>query len=368
MNKQISKDFKYWMRPLLRDYYNSRIEQLKSAIDEVIPGYPTQELLKTALGEDYFQIAQEYFNNALYKPMGHYIKLRGKLFRPLICCMFIEAYGKDPDQFKEIIAMSEIIHSCSLILDDIADASQLRRGKPCSHMVYGIPRAANGSSAMTFYVFRLLQSDLCPIGIKEKTRLYEILIREHYVTSIGSALDLGWARDKVNAVPEDQYIQHVLFRSCSYTYRHAALLGAVAAGAGDKDQNIISRYSSLIGLAFQLIDDILNLKPELNSWGKIPAEDITEGKRSLLFLYAYKKANGSDRTRLSEIIDGKVTDNEILGEAINILDRYGSFKYASEKAENFVKEAIDLIQGAGVGDEYKSLFSEYASYVTERKI
>lgn len=361
-------DFQFWMRPSLRKYYTSRIDFLKESILEIVPEYLTPNILRIAFGHENYSFDLERLHEALYKPMRQYIKVSGKLFRPLICCIFIEGYGKNPDQFKSILAISEIIHSCSLILDDIADSSQLRRGSPCSHLIYGIPRAANASSAMTFFTFRILQSDLLKLDNKLKIKLYEALLWEHYITSVGSALDLGWTKERINEIHEDEYIQHILFRSSSYTYRHAARIGAIAGGADETDLKSIFQYSSMIGVAFQFIDDILNLKPESEYWGKTIGEDITEGKRSPLVLHTIREASVSDRTRLVKILDSKETDPSILQEAVNILEKYDSFDVVREKANFFVEKACINIQKTKLSDEYKELLVDLGWYVVERKI
>jgi geranylgeranyl pyrophosphate synthase len=361
-------DFRFWMRPALKSYYTSKIDFLKESILEIVPKHLTIDILRTAMGHQDYSFDIERLNEALYKPMCQYIKVSGKLFRPLISCIFIEGYGKKSDQFKNILAISEIIHSCSLILDDIADSSQLRRGNPCSHLIYGIPQAANASSAMTFFTFRLLQSDLLVLNNKQKIQLYEALLWEHYITSVGSALDLGWTREKIYEINEDEYIQHILFRSSSYTYRHAARLGAIVGEADDSDLKSIFQYGSMIGVAFQFIDDILNLKPGSDNWGKVLGEDITEGKRSPLVLHTIKEASASDRTRLLKILDSKETDPLILLEAISILEKYDAFNVVKKKADLFAEKACTDILKTKLSDEYKEILVDLAWYVVERKI
>lgn len=368
MKQTSKKDFKDWMRPNLRAYYKEKINFLHNVIDEIIPDNITTEILQIALGENYHDLNLERINEDVYHPMKQYLKVKGKLFRPLICCLIIEGYGKNPDNYKPILAISEIIHSCSLMLDDIADASLLRRGKPCAHQIYGISRTANASSAMTFLTFRLLQSKRLILDTTQKLRIYDALLWEHYITSVGSALDLGWTKERRNEIPDDEYIQHILFRSCSYTYRHAARIGAIVAGADKSDLKAIFQFSSLIGVAFQFIDDILNVKPGLDSWGKTVAEDITEGKRSLLVLHTLNKATDVDRLNLLSILDGKIKDPVILQEAVGIMKKYGAFEVLQKRAENFINQACHWIQKTKISNEYKSLLEDYAYYVIERKI
>jgi geranylgeranyl pyrophosphate synthase len=368
LNHYTRENFKYWMRPSLKKYYDSKLDFLKDSILQIVPEYLTSDIIRIAFGNESHLFDLGRLDEALYRPMRQYIKVSGKLFRPMISCIFIEGYGKDPGKFKAILAISEIIHSCSLILDDIADSSLLRRGSPCSHLVYGIPRAANASSLMTFFTFRILQSDLLIIDTKLKIKLYETLLWEHYITSVGSALDLGWTKERIYEINEDEYIQHILFRSSSYTYRHAARIGAITGGADDVDLNYIFQYSSMIGVAFQFIDDILNLKPESEYWGKTIGEDITEGKRSPLVLHTIKEASVPDRTSLLNILDGKVTDPSILKEAVTIMEKYDAFNIVRQKANLFVEKACKNIQKTKLPDDYKELLVDLAWYVVERKI
>lgn len=358
--------FTDYMRPGLRDYYLARIGSLQMALLETIPPDMNGDILRIALGNDAGPLTPEMLNEPVYHPMRHYLKVRGKLFRPLICGLFMEAYGKNPAQYKPVLAMAEIIHSSSLILDDIADSSLLRRGEPCSHRVYGIPRAANASSAMTFFVYKMIRE--LPLNTDTKIRLYDMLLWEHYVTGIGSALDLGWVKDEIMEIPDDQYIQHILYRSCSYTYRHAARLGAIVAGADNAQMQHIIRYSSLIGVAFQFMDDIFNLKPASPDWGKTTGEDITEGKRSPIVLHTLKHANEADRQKLILMLKSSITDSGEIQQCIDLMDKYSAFEVTREKARAFVEEGCACVDKLKISGEYKNLIKEFGWYVVERKV
>ena len=362
------EDFRDWMRPALREYYSGKIGYLRKTIYEIVPPDFENNVIELIDGDKVNVFDPPEVSKSITKPMRQYLLVSGKLFRPLLTCMIMEGYGNNPNQFKPLLALSEIIHSSSLMLDDIADSSLLRRGQPCSHILYNIPRSANASSAMTFYGMHLVGSDKIPLDLHSRLELYKALLWEHYVTCIGSALDLGWTKDKRNSIPEDEYIQHILFRSSSYTYRHAARIGAIAACADEEDLHYIFRYSSFLGVAFQLIDDILNLKPASLSWGKTVAEDIMEGKRSLLVLHAIGEASGPDRSRLLEILDGRHTEHEILQEAIDIMEKTGAFQFVRDKAEMYIKKACDNIKRIKVSGYYRNLLIEFARYVIERKL
>ena len=222
--------------------------------------------------------------------------------------------------------------------------------------------------AATFYAFSLINDPSMPLSISERLKLYEILYWEHYGCSIGTALDLGWSKLKLTEIDQDQYIQHIIYRSCAYTYRVAARTGALAGGANEKEQEAIFNYSTKIGIAFQFIDDILNLEPETDAWGKTIGEDITEGKRSPLVLHTLKMADQNNRNRLLEILDSKTTDRAILQEAITILKNHNAFDQVRKDAKQYIISACEEVDKLSIADYYKNLLCDFAEYVLERKV
>jgi geranylgeranyl pyrophosphate synthase len=222
--------------------------------------------------------------------------------------------------------------------------------------------------AATFYAFSLINNESMPLTDSDRLKLYEILYWEHYGCSIGTALDLGWSKAKLTEIDGDQYIQHIVYRSCAYTYRVAARIGALAGGAGERDMETIFNYSTQIGIAFQFIDDILNLVPETESWGKTIGEDITEGKRSPLILHTLKTATEKEQTRLLEILDSKTVDQKAIHEAISILKRNQAFTQIRKEAKQYIESACMEVDKLTISDYYKSLLKDFAMYVLERKI
>jgi len=181
-------------------------------------------------------------------------------------------------------------------------------------------------------------------------------------------LDFGWSIIKKENITKDHYIQHVLMRSSAYTYRHATQISGIVAGASDKDLKHIFDYGSYLGLAFQLIDDIFNLRPRHKSWGKVIAEDLTEGKRSLLMLYTLDKANDKDKRRFIKILDSHTENEKVLIEAIEIIEKYRIFERVEKEARDYVESAINCIRKTNISKDYISLLIEFANYVTDRKI
>lgn len=362
------QDFRNWMKPRLRDYYVRKRQFAAKAIQELIPEEFQATWFDHTLGNTAKGLSGDFLDESIYQPLTHYLKARGKLLRPVLCCMLLEGYGKSPDEFKPILVAPEIIHSASLVLDDIVDNSYTRRNQPCAHRVYGIPRAGNASILMTLFAHKLLESNLMPLKPEVRTRIIEAIHYEHFVCGLGTAIDIGWSIERRLDYSFDEYIQHVYMRSSAYTYRHAARISSIAAGANKEDLKYIFDYSSYLGVAFQLIDDIFNLRPEMNSWGKVVSEDLTEGKRSLLVFYTLKKAARQDRDRLMEILDAHTENPDTLQEAVGIMEKYDVFERVRKKATQYIEKAIDCILMTDITNDYKLLLTEFAQYVVDRKI
>lgn len=362
-------DFRDDMRPAFRLYYEKNIGAVQEALHHVLPDTQIREFPNGRNMPDAgFILSSKIAKDALYRPMKQYLKTNGKLFRPILCNMILEAYNKDPLQFRPILAIPEMIHCSSLVLDDIVDNSILRRGAPCSHHIHGISLAGNGSLAATFFAFSLVDDKTMPLSDHTRLKLYEMLYWEHYGCSIGTALDLEWSNLKLTAIDHDQYIQHIVYRSCAYTYRVAAGAGCIASGASAIDQEALFNYGTLTGIAFQFIDDILNLKPGTPSWGKTIGEDITAGKRSPLVLHTIKVANRRDKKRLLRILDSKCQDETLLQEAIAIMDSCNAFDEIRSQADRYITSACDEVDKLSISADYKSLLRDFAFYIVERRV
>lgn len=357
------------MRPPLQSYFQEKIDIIQDSVLSLFPeDNHDDNWFKFFLNDKHFSCEHDVTSAAMYKPMRQYLKAKGKLFRPMLGWMILEGYNKDPQQFKPILLISELIHCSSLILDDIVDRSLLRRSEPCSHIIHGITLAGNGSIAATFYAFNLINHSSMPLTESAKLKLYNALFWEHYGCSLGTALDLGWSKSQLTEIDHEQYIQHIVYRSCAYTYRVALRVAAIAAGVSPQDQEALFNYGTYTGIAFQFIDDILNLKPQTSSWGKTVGEDITEGKRSPLILHTLKAANSKDKKRLLKILDSKTRDESEIQEAISILDKHDAFSKIQTDANQYIELASAEVEKLSIETTYKTLLKDFAVYVIERKI
>jgi geranylgeranyl pyrophosphate synthase len=363
-----SDDFTAAMAPIFAEHYKMRLPFLRRAVASVLPGKSNDEWLCKMIGKPHYDWHHNVVTRAILVPMRSYLSRTGKLFRPYLVSLCLEAYGLDTERYQKVIGLAEIIHSASLMADDIADSSDLRRGSPTAHREFGLPIAGISSFSMfnmSSQVFREKELNL-PNDII--LRLNRELAWEHFVTGLGTAIDLGWSRANPTDIVLESYFDHILYRSCSYTYRMPIKLGALVAQVPEEDYSILVEFGQLTGLAFQLVDDILNVAPKHSTWGKEVGEDITAGKRSLLVLTTFERANGRDRSRLLEILDSKTKSVSELQEAVQLMKKYDVFEDSLKKAQEFIDILLPKIDLLSIAPQYKSLLRAFSEYVVYRRI
>jgi geranylgeranyl pyrophosphate synthase len=356
------------MEPLFADHYKNSLPFLKQAVDSVLPVHSSDLWLSKIVGKPRFEWNHEVITDVILKPMHSYIHRTGKLFRPYLVNLCLEAYNVDKEFHKEIIGLSEIIHSASLMADDITDNSEMRRGQMTAHCEFGLPIAGLSCASMFNlgnYLLTREESNLPP-GVV--SRLLRELVWEHFVTGLGTGIDLSWSEFQVMNIPLEAYFDHLLYRSCSYTYRMPLKIGALIAQAPEQDYNILVEFGEMTGQAFQLIDDILNLTPLHADWGKKVGEDITAGKRTLLVLHTLKLADNRERAKLVEILDSKTDSEEDIDSAIQLMNKYDAFNYAFLKAGEFIDRLLPRLDDLSMPMQYKSILKSFAQYVIHRQI
>jgi len=344
------------------------LAEKKPMIDKIIEKwvpreYDEKSLAKTCGPGNYDTDAA---NKAVSEPVWDMLDRGGKRWRPVLMLLIIEALGKDPKEFLDFVAIPELIHNGTLMIDDIEDDSELRRGKPCTHKKFGTDIAVNTGNAMYYLPMQIvLKSNL---NVEKKTRIYETYIQEMINISFGQGFDIAWHRGLANAdsITEAEYLQMCAFKTGTLA-RMAAKLGAILADADKTTTEKIGRFAESIGVAFQIQDDILNIEPT-KEWGKEIGDDINEGKRTLMVIHTLKKANEQDKKRLIEILNMHTKDTKLIKEAIDIIKKYDSINYAKTFASDIVKKAWVDIDELLPKSEAKENLGAFADFLVERGI
>lgn len=264
----------------------------------------------------------------LINEMSEYIiQSGGKRLRPLIlllCARCCEYRGMKHIQLAAVI---EFIHTATLLHDDVVDASGTRRGKPSANQVWG-----DGASVL--------------VGDFLYSRAFEMMIETNsmevmqIMASTTNAIAEGEVLQLINSftakTTEEQYMD-TIERKTAKLFESAAHIAGVIAGQSPEIKHCLAGYGLNLGMAFQLIDDILDYEADHAFIGKDLGDDLAEGKLTLPLIHALEKVDGEHRQSLSNAI--KQGDRRRILEILEVVRSTGSIEYTLEKANKHADQA-----------------------------
>jgi geranylgeranyl pyrophosphate synthase len=339
-------------------------------IEQFIPRHYEKSSLIFSLSPPRFDFNLEALDKAIAEPIWDFLDRGGKRWRPTLFLLVVEALGKDPKDLQEFAIIPEVIHNGTIMIDDIEDNSEFRRGKPCTHKLFGLDVAINAGNSMYYLPLLTLLKNRDNLGAERLSKIHEIYVREMINLSFGQAMDIAWHKGLADAdsLTEAQYLQMSAYKTGTLA-RMAAKLAAVLCETSEDTVERLGRFAEAIGIAFQIQDDVLDLTGEEFSEGKGGrGQDITEGKRSLVVIYTLEKAKPADKQRLTAILNMHTTDQKLRDETIKIMKKYGSIEYAKHFARRLVAENWGEVEKLLTPSDAKEKLKAFADYLIERKI
>ncbi len=237
----------------------------------------------------------------LYDLLADYPRRGGRAFRPSLCIATTRAFGGSAELALRTAVSIELIHNAMLVHDDIQDESEERRGRPAMHVTEGVPLSINVGDMLSMLAMRPLLDNQHILGPALSLRLVEETERMARESAEGQAMELGWRRDNVTTVSERDYLEMVLKKTCWLATIHPARVGALIGSRGLADVEPVVRFGFLVGAAFQIQDDLLNLVGDARSYGKELGGDLREGKRTLMLIQLFAHATPDERSRLTTL-------------------------------------------------------------------
>ena len=337
---------------------------IDKAVEKYIPRKFTKEAILFKVNPAIYSYNLEPLNKAISDPIWDMLDRGGKRWRPALFLLICEALGKNLDYCLDFAIIPEVIHNGTLIVDDIEDSSEERRGKPCSYKIFNIDISVNAGNAMYYLPLLPLMTHREKLSLEIQRDIYEIYVQEMINLSMGQAMDIAWHRGVANAdaLEEEDYLQMCAYKTGTLA-RMAAKIAAVLSGADGPLVERLGRFAESIGVAFQMQDDILDVtSAEFGKKKGGVGQDITEGKRSLMVIYTLKKANGADRKRLLEILNMHTADQTLRDEAIALMKKYNAIEHVKTAAKQLVekswKEAEKLLPTLEAKEKLKT-FAEF---------
>ncbi len=306
------------LKSALADYQRKTLEQIRSII-------PSREPRKY-----------------LYNLISEYSSRGGKGFRPSLCIATCRAFGGTLRESISSAAALELFHNAFLIHDDIEDGSYFRRTKAALHRDYGVPIAINVGDAMNVLSIKPLMENLKKIGPELTYSVFSEV--EHMVRQSveGQAIELGWRRDNETELSDSDYFRMTMKKTCWYTCIHPMRIGAIIGTGGKVNPDIFNRFGYFMGIAFQIQDDLLNLKADKEQYGKEVGGDILEGKRTLILIHLLRNCSGNDKRFIRDFLledreDHTVEDGYRIME---LMLKYESMEYSRKVAKTLAGASL----------------------------
>ncbi|MFD4374830.1 polyprenyl synthetase family protein [Streptomyces sp. NPDC058486] len=275
----------------------------------------------------------------------------GKRLRPAMChAGYLAAGGDRPDNCLPAAASLELWHAAMLIHDDIADASDTRRGRPTLHRAYEAAHRAQGwagDAARHGMGTAILAGDLCLLWSTEllhattatDDRLHEaaLLAQEMRGEVVkGQLLDL---LEQANPRNTEGALEVIHYKTAMYTVERPLRLGAALAGASPSVQRAFSRIGTSLGMAFQLRDDLLGTFGHPDTTGKSNLDDLRDGKATVLIAHARNAANTAQHRHLDTLLGNPDLTEEQAGVLRTILDETGARTFGETLLADYTTQA-----------------------------
>ena len=348
----------------IEKFLEEKAPLIDKAIEKYIPRKFTENAVLFKVDPPKYSCNIETINKAIAEPIWDMLDRGGKRWRPALFLLICEALGKKSEDFLDFAIIPEVVHNGTLVMDDIEDTSESRRGKPCTYKVFGLDIAVNAGNAMYYLPLLPLMDRKTDIPPKKLRDIYEIYVQEMMNLSIGQAMDIAWHKGLANAdeIDEKDYLQMCAYKTGTLA-RMAAKIAAVLAGADKELVDKLGYFTESIGVAFQMQDDVLDLtgKEFAEKKGGL-GQDITEGKRTLMVIRALKTANPRDKKRLVEILNMHTSDQKLRDEAIAIMQKNKAIESVKQTAAKIVEDSwreVDKLLPATEGKEKLKAFAEF---------
>jgi geranylgeranyl diphosphate synthase type II len=289
----------------------------------------------------------------LYAPMREYPSRPGKALRPALCLSAGRAFGADPNDLLGIAVAIELMHNAFLVHDDVADGSEMRRGRPTLATTYGIAAALNAGDGLAIVASQVLRRATRRLDRDLADLVWGEFDTMAMRTLEGQATEIGWQLDQVeDLIPED-YLHLIMHKTCWYTTIHPLRVGAIVGSRGKVELGPLVRFGFHFGAAFQIRDDLLNLVGDERMYGKDILGDLYEGKRTLPLMHLLSVAQGSDHAIVREYLHLTRPERspELVRTVRHLMDDYGSITFTSEFAEGILLVAEEYFEHAFAGAE-----------------
>ena len=288
---------------------------------------------------------------------GHLIAAGGKRLRPMLTLAAAKLCGHDGERHLKLAACVEFIHTATLLHDDVVDESDLRRGQASANAVWGNKASVLVGDFLFSRSFELMVED-------GSLKVLAILSNASSVIAEGEVLQLITAND--TATTEAAYLDVIRSKTAAL-FAAACRIGAVVAERPDAEEAALDAYGLNLGIAFQLIDDVLDYSAKQEKLGKTIGDDFREGKITLPIILAMQRGSDEEKAfwrRTQEDLD-QAKDGSDLRHALALMEKHGTLADSIERARHYgdlARRALDIFADGPA----KSALTDIIDFCIER--
>ena len=286
---------------------------------------------------------------------GHIIAAGGKRLRPLLTLGAAKLCGYPGDRHISLATCVEFIHTATLLHDDVVDESNLRRGQETANALFGNQASVLVGDFLFSRSFELMIED----GSLEVLR---ILSHASSVIAEGEVLQLMTTNDTQTS--EDTYLE-VIKAKTAQLFAAACRIGAVVADRPRIEEEALESYGMNLGIAFQLIDDVLDYSAKQATLGKSIGDDFKEGKISLPVILAFRRGDEKDRKFWRRTLEELDQSEDDLAHALHLMEKHSALKDSIDRARHYGAIARDSL-GIFEDGPPKVIFSNLIDFCIER--
>ena len=299
-----------------------------------ISGSEVFELLR----DDLAAIEREFGRDTVSSVMaiteiGEYLRGGGgKRIRPALLLLSSKLFNYEGRGAVKLGAVVEIIHTATLVHDDIIDEAQTRRGRPAANTQWGNSKCVLAGDWLYMQAFK--------VAVQERNfRILDALIELTQQMVEGELLQMEKLGKLISL---DEHFD-LIYRKTACLFSVCMRLGAILGGATPEQEEQVAKYGRDLGMAFQIVDDVLDLTASENVLGKPVASDLREGKVTMAVIHALQHCTGEERRKIAAVVDDRAFNGTTHADILGILERYGSLEAANARAAQYAEAARKAI-------------------------
>lgn len=273
----------------------------------------------------------------------HTLGAGGKRLRPILTILSAKAVGQINPQVITLASLIELAHTASLIHDDVIDKAETRRGSESANMVWG-------NEATVLVGDYIISQIILALSSPDFIRFQPLVAAAAQRMCVGQLLEIQYRR-KVNG-SEEEYRQLIRYKTADLI-SVACQLGAMGVRASECEAQALADYGMNMGLAFQIIDDLLDITSNGTKLGKPVGNDLREGKVTLPYIRTLAVAKPADQERLAYLLSDPEPSEEAIKEAFGLVHSYDGLAYSRQVAYGYAQAArlsLCSLPASGVKD------------------